>query len=112
MAAMDFRVGNDVVGMVLGIKKRPQAQKITNAALDGTVYVQNTGRPIMRYEINVFCGTAEDRDKVDDAANNGDIVTVVTREEVEVIGYIEDETITWNEWIDGHGVGRFILIKR
>ena len=48
----------------------------------------------------------------DDAANNGDIVTVITRDEVEVIGYIEDETIAWNEWIDGHGVGRFVLIKR
>ena len=112
MAAMDVLVGNDVVGMALNIKKRPQAQKVLNSALDGTVYVQNTGRAILRYEVNIYCGTKADRDKMDDASNNGDIVTVVDRDEVDIIGYIEDDTITWNEWIDGHGVGRFVLIKR
>ena len=109
---MDIKVGNTVVGMLIAMKRRYTAQKIVNTAIDGTVYVQNTGRPITRFEVNCYCGTAEDRDKLDEGCNNGDVVTVTTRDDVEVTGYIEDDSIEWKEWVDGHGVGRFILIVR
>ena len=113
MAAMDLKVGNEVVGMVLGnLRRRYKAQKIVNTALDGTVYVQTTGRPITRFEVNCYCGTGEDRDKLDAGANNGDVITVTTRDLVDVIGYVEEDTIDWKEWVDGHGVGRFTLIVR
>ena len=113
MAAMDLKVGNEVVGMVLGtLRRRYKAQKIIVTALDGTTYAQNTGRPITRYEVNCYCGTAEDRDKLDAGSNNGDVITVTTRDEVDVTGYVEEDSIEWKEWVDGHGVGRFILIAR
>ena len=112
MAAMDLKVGNEVVGMVLGLLKRKYtAQKIVNTALDGTVYTQNTGRPITRYMVNCYCGTEEDRNKLDDGCNNGDIITITTKDMVDVTGYIEEVSIEWKEWIDGHGVGKFTLIQ-
>lgn len=109
---MDIKVGNTVVGMLLAMKRRYTAQKIVNTALDGTVYVQNTGRPITRYEVHCYCGTSEDRDALDDGANNGDVVTITTRDDVDVVGYIESETVDWKEWVDGHGVGQFVFIVR
>ena len=112
MAAMDLKVGSQVVGMILNIKRQPQSRKVMNTALDGSVYVQNTGSPIRKYQVDFYCGTPEDRDRVDDACNEGDVVTIITREEVEVEGFIEDQTIPWNEWVDGHGVGRFVLVQR
>ncbi|MBR5678671.1 MAG: hypothetical protein IKX20_11135 [Paludibacteraceae bacterium] len=113
MAAMDIKAGNTVVGMLLGnLKRQYTAQKVILTATDGTVYAQNTGRPIVRFEVNCYCGTAEDRDAVDDASNNGDVVTVTTKDNVDVVGYIEDDSISWKEWVDGHGVGKFTLIVR
>lgn len=113
MAVMDIKVANTVVGMLLGnLKRQYTAQKVVLTATDGSVYVQNTGRPITRFEVNCYCGTPEARDAVDNASNNGDVVTVTTKDNVDVVGYIEDETVTWKEWVDGHGVGRFVLIVR
>lgn len=112
MAAMDLKVGNTVVGQVLEFRRKYTAQKIVNTALDGTVYVQNTGRPITRYETRCLCRTAEDRDKLDEGANNGDIITVTTRDNDDVTGYVENNTIEWQEWVDRHGVGRFTFIQR
>ena len=112
MAAMDLMVGNEVIGMMIGIKRKYTAQKVISVALDGTAYIQNTGRPVTRYEIHCYCGTAEDRDKLDDASNFGNVVTVITRDGVEVTGYIEDSSLEWKEWVDRHGVAKFTLIQR
>lgn len=108
---MDLKIGNETIGMVLAIKRRPEAQKMMSIALDGTPYAQTTGRAIRKYVINCFCGTNEDRTKLDDACNEGALVTVITRDNTEVTGYIEEITLEWKEWIDGHGVTKFTLIQ-
>lgn len=112
MAAMDLRIGNTVVGEVLEFRRKYDAQKLINSALDGTVHTQSTGGPITRYETRCLCRTAEDRDRLDDASNYGDIITVTTRDNVDVDGYVENNTIEWQEWKDRHGVGHFTFIKR
>lgn len=113
MAAWDLKVGNDVVGRAIEFRRKDTARKVINTALDGSVYIQNTGQPIIRYEVRCYCKTAENRDKLDNASNNGDLITVVINDNDSVIGYVEDDTINWQqEWPDRHGVGHFKLIVR
>ena len=112
MAAMDLKVGNAVIGKALSTKKLPTAQKVVNTALDGTAYVQITGNPILRYSVNCYCATPEMRDAVDAASNEGAEITLIMEDSTEITGYIEEPTVSWKEWKDGHGVGRFTLIKQ
>lgn len=112
MAAMDLKVGNSVVGKMLDIKRKYTAQKVINTALDGTVYVQTTGEKITRYVINVYCDTSANRDALDEAANTGAQITAIDRNSDSIIGFVEEDAIAWKEWADGHGVGKFTLIKQ
>ena len=110
MAIMDCKLGDTVVGKIAGYKAIPQAQKIISTALDGTAYGQKTGNAIHKYEVNVYCSTALNRTLLDFACQGCTEVTIILRNGLEVIGIIEEETIKWKEWVDGHGVGKFTLI--
>lgn len=112
MAVMDLKVGNDVVGRAIEFRRKDKAQKVINTALDGTAYIQNTGQPIIRYDVRCYCKTAEDRDKLDDGSNYGDLITVITADDESVTGYIEDDIDWQQEWPDRHGVGHFKLIVK
>lgn len=107
---MDFKVEGITIGTVLNAKRRFTAQKMVNTTLDGTVYIQSTGKPISRYEVYVYCGTPEDRNSLDKAANESASVTITLRDGAIVTGYIEEDEVTWREWIDGHGVGSLTII--
>lgn len=112
MAKMDCKIGNDVVGKVLNYKHLPEAQKLINRALDGTVYGQKTGDAVQKYEVDIYCSTAARRSAIDSASNECTEVTIVLRDGItEVTGIIEDITIEWREWVDGHGVGKFTLTE-
>ena len=110
MAAMDFKVGTSVIGKCLNYRFRPQARKVISAALDGTVYAQSTGKRINKYEVDIYCATATTRALL--AAANGycSEVTLCDRSGGEHIGFIEEETLDWKEWTDGHGVAHFTII--
>lgn len=110
MAVMDCKIDNSVVGKVLNHKSLPQAQKIISTALDGTVYGQKIGDAIRKYEIDVYCSTFSRRTALDSACENCSEVTIILRNGTEFVGIIEEETIDWKEWKDGHGVGKFTLM--
>lgn len=110
MAIMDCKIDETVVGKLIGYKPIPQAQKIISTALDGTVYGQKTGEAINKYEVNVYCSTVSNRMLLDEACQECAEVTIVLRNEDEFVGIIEEDTIAWKEWIDGHGVGKFTLV--
>lgn len=110
MAVMDCKIDDTVVGKLVGYKYLPQAQKIISTALDGTVYGQKTGNAIHKYEVNVYCSTALNRAFLDLACQGCAEVTIILRNGSEFTGIIEEETIEWKEWADGHGVGKFTLI--
>ena len=86
------------------------AKKISNIALDGTPYVQNTGVATERREVHIFCDTYAKRDATDNASNIGALLDVDWKGTT-YRGYIEKD-ISWREWRDGHGVGSFTLIVR
>ena len=106
-----LKVGNNTIAQVLSRKRRPVAQKIVNTALDGTAYVQTTGGPVWRYEVYIFCATLEEREAVDEACYEGAEVTLIF-DDLTVNGFIESEAVSWREWVDEHGVGSFVLIKK
>ena len=108
---MNVKINDEIVGTALNVKKQDTAQKMLSIALDGTPYAQTTGSPIIRYIVDCYCGTATNRNKLDNASNQGALVTVSTRNDLEVTGYIEENTIDWKEWPDGHGVGKFTLVQ-
>lgn len=110
MAIMDCKIGDSVVGKVLNYKHLPQAQKIISTSLDGTVYGQKIGEAIEKYSVDVYCATATMRTQMDNACSGCAEVTIILRTSVEITGIIEEETIDWREWADGHGVGHFTLI--
>ena len=109
---MDLKIENTSVGTVLNAKRAYTAQKVINSALDGTTFIQTTGGAITRYIIDVYCETKAKRDILDEANNDGVLLTLVLDANTSVYGYVEEETITWKEWRDGHGVGHFTLIKQ
>ena len=103
--------GNDTLGIMLRFKYKPKALKISNTALDGTPYVQNPGKATDKRESAVFCDSYEKKHAMDEASNDGALLTVLW-EGTTVRGYIENDSINWKEWRDGHGVGQFTLIVK
>jgi len=108
---MQLKKGTSVYAKVLNAKRLFTAQKIINTALDGTTYIQNTGNAITRYELDIYCATATLRDLVDEACNDGARLTLVFENLSTIDGFIEDETIEWKCWKDGHGVSKIKFIK-
>lgn len=106
-----LKLGNNTIAQVLTRKRHPAAQKIVNTALDGTAYVQITGGAVWRYEVYIFCSSLEEREAVDAACYEGAELTLIF-DDLTVNGYIEGEAVTWHEWVDEHGVGSFVLIKK
>lgn len=100
--------GNDTLGVVLGFKYKPKALKINNVSLTGVPYVQNTGEATHKRETYVYCDTPEKRQGMDEASNDGAILTAIWQGKT-YRGYIEND-ISWKEWRDGHGVGEFNMI--
>ena len=110
MAIMDCKINDSVVGKVLNYKYLPRAQKIISKSLDGTAYGQKVGDATITYSVDVYCATASRRASMDNACSDCAEVTIILRTGVEVTGIIEEETIDWKEWKDGHAVGKFTLI--
>lgn len=104
----DLKVNGNTIATVLGCKKAYAAQKIVNTALDGSIYVQNTGKAVDRRLVHAFCATVDDRDDLDAASNDGATVTIEWRGKT-LVGYIA-ENVEWREWSDGHGVGVFTYL--
>ena len=111
MAAMDFKVGDSTIGKCLDYKRRPEAKKIISKANDGTVYAQSVGKPIIKYEVDIYCSTNLLRVMLETASANCSEVTLYDRNNSQIVGFIQDETIEWKEWRDGHGIGHFTIIK-
>ena len=109
MASLIYGTHN--LGSVLDCVKNYKAQKITNIALDGTPYVQQTGVATERRNIHVFCTTKEKRDYLDMASNNGGLLIVHGWKGKDIKGYIEKD-VTWREWKNESGVGKFTLIVK
>jgi hypothetical protein len=105
-----IRRGSSSLGVVLGCKKNPQPQKITVIALDGTPYMQNTGTATDKRIVYVYCDTEAKRIEMDDASNDGALISVEWRDDT-LLGFIEDK-ISWREWKDEHGVGKFSMIVK
>ena len=99
------------LGIVLGVKKKLTAQKISTVALDGTPYVQQTGTAIDRRDVDVYCATLGLKDAVDSASNTGAAITLYPWMNQRIMGYIEKD-VSWKEWADGHGVGHFTMIVK
>lgn len=102
--------GNKLLGTVLGFKQKYKSLKVTNTALDGTPYIQTTGKATERRDTSVFCDTPEKRINLDSASNTAALLDVTWRD-VQYRGYIEGD-ITWNEWKDETGVGKFTLVVK
>ena len=111
MAAMDFKVGDSVIGKCLSYRFLPQAKKKINAALDGTVYAQSTAKRLNKYEVHIFCATALTRALLDTANAYCSEVTMCDRNGSEHTGFIVEDTLEWKEWKDGHGVAHFTIIE-
>ena len=109
---MELKIENISVGTVLNAKKQYTAQKIIKNALDGTTFVQTIGGAITRYVIDVYCETKAKKDMLDNANNDGTLLTLVLDQSTTVYGYVEEDTISWKEWRDGHGVGHFTMMKQ
>ena len=108
---MIAKKGNTKLGDVLKCKKNYTPQNIITIALDGTPYVQTTGVATDKREVALYCDTEEKRILTDDASNNGALITVEYSEDITLKGYI-DGKITWREWRDGSGVGKFTLLVK
>lgn len=108
---MDLKKDTTIYAKVLNAKRLFEARKIISTALDGSTYVQNTGKAITRYELDIYCATGTMRDMVDEACNEGDRLTLVFDNLDTIDGFIEDETIEWKGWKDGHGVSKIKFIK-
>lgn len=107
----ELKYDGNTVADVINAKQNLTAQKIVNTALDGTTYVQNVGNAITRYILDIYCETKALRDAVDLACNLGARLTLDFGENNTVDGFIEDNTISWKEWKDGHAVGKITFIK-
>lgn len=111
MAAMELKVGSGVVGKVLNYRPVQVAQKVITTALDGTVYAQKTGDPVQKYVVDAYSPSAIYRGILDTACSRAEEVSFTNRSNVEIPGVIEEESIEWKEWPDGHGVAKFTLIR-
>lgn len=112
MAAMDLRSGEVVLlGKCLNYSKVQQSRKVITPALDGTVYAQSTGKAIIRYEVDVYVSSALQRILLETAHEQCAGVTLYLRDNTPVNGVIESETLAWKEFVDGHGVAHFVIIK-
>lgn len=107
-----LKIGSTVIGTVLNVKNYPIAQKVLLTALDGTAYAQTPGQAIQKYKVDCYCPTGEARAALDEACNNCDIVTIVRDSQAFSEGYIEEKTISWKEWKDGHGISKFTLVQK
>ena len=102
--------GNSKLGDVLACKRSPQSRKISNTALDGTPYVQTTGTAVDKRAVAIYCDTPEKRYATDDASNDGALISVEWNNET-LYGFIDND-VTWREWKDEHGVGKFTFIVK
>lgn len=107
---MVAKIGNTKLGDVLACKRTPQARKISNVALDGTPYVQTTGTAVDKRAVALYCDTTERRLTTDSASNDGALISVEWNDGT-LYGYIDGD-ISWSEWKDEHGVGKFTLIVK
>ena len=107
----DIKRGNETLGTVIGFVRQYEAGKINVVSLACIPYTQTTGQAVHRRTTNVYCDTYEKRDAMDNASNEGALMIVDWDGKI-YRGYIEDKKITWKEWRDGHGVGRFTLVVK
>ena len=104
----EIKIDGVTVATALGCKQSYAPNKIVNTALNGTIYVQNTGKPIDRRLVHAYCESFSDREDLDRASNEGAALTIDWKDRT-LLGYIADN-ISWQEWKDGHGVGAFTFL--
>ena len=102
--------GSTKLGDVLACKKKYASHKITNAALDGTPYIQTTGEATQYREVALYSATEAMRIAMDGASNDGALISVEWRDGT-IKGFVDGE-VTWREWTDGHGVCKFVLLVK
>lgn len=107
---MEAKRGNTKLGDVLACKRDFTPLNVTIVALDGTPYVQSTGNATQRRAVALYCATEAMRTATDNAANEGALITVEWNDST-IMGYI-DGKVSWREWKDEHGVGKFNLLVR
>lgn len=107
--ATKLKVKSQIIGTVLGCVKAYVPNNINTLALDGTVYIQTAGVATVKRNVSVLCSDPALRDRLDEAANNGDIVVIDNWKDKEIRGYIE-KNINWKEWRNESGVGKFTLL--
>lgn len=107
---MDARRNNTKLGDVLACKKDFTPLNVTIISLDGTPYLQTTGTATQRRSVSLYCDTEAKRVATDNAANDGALISIEWNGST-LYGYI-DGKITWKEWKDEHGVGKFNFLVR
>jgi len=103
--------GTTIIGTVIGCKRNYDSRKVNNISLTGTPFVQTPSRPVHRREVSVYCDTLETREALDNASNDGSLLTIDSWLGQELKGYIEKD-IRWREKKDGSGVGRFNMLVK
>ena len=99
--------GSTILGEVLTCKRQYESAKVANKALDGTQYLQTTGVAAETRAIALYCDTYARRCAMDNASNNGALISVEDRDGL-LKGYVKED-VSWREFPDGHGVGIFEL---
>lgn len=107
--ATNLKIKNQIIGIVLGCSKAYEPNNINTLALDGTVYIQTAGAATAKRNVAVYCSDSAQRDRLDEASNNGDMIIIDNWNEKEIRGYIE-KSIRWRERKDESGVGKFTLL--
>lgn len=105
-----MKKGSNILGVVIGFRRRFASRKIVNVSLTGMGYVQNTGMATERRDVHIYCDSYEKRNNVDNASNEGAVLDI-NWNDTTIRGYIEKD-VNWREWRDGHGVGSFTFLVK
>lgn len=107
----DIKRNSDSLGTVLGFVRQYESSVFAVVSLTGIPYAQSPGAAIHRRVVNVYCPTFDARDGLDDSCNDGALLEVTWGDKI-YKGFIEDKRIKWQEWKDGHGVGKFTFVVK
>jgi len=105
----EVKVGSEIVGTMLDVKRNPSIHKVTGTFLSGRAFVQTIGNKTDRRRYWVYAPTKAARDALDNACLYGSLISIEWQGKV-IYGYAEDDRLTWKEWRDEHGVCSFMLI--
>ena len=105
----DVKIGSEVIGTMLDVKRKPSIHKVTGTFLSGQAFIQTVGDITDRRRYWVYCPTQSNRDSLDSACLYGKMINIEWQGKI-TYGYIEDESLVWKEWRDEHGVCSLTLV--